>query len=78
MKFFEKILNNFAEQSIPEPIAEVGNKFLSDLEKSYKKFDKETDKRIKEVQKTTSTTKLMQDILIELIKINRRAEREKI
>jgi len=78
MKFFEKILDNFAKQSIPEPIAEVGNKFLSDLEKSYKKFDKETDKRIKEVQKTTSTTKLMQDILIELIKINRRAEREKI
>lgn len=78
MKFFEKILDNFAEQSISEPIAEVGSMFLSDLEKSYKKFDKETDKRIKEVQKTTSTTKLMQDILIELIKINRRAEREKI
>lgn len=78
MTLVEKILDCFAKNAEPEPIGEISEKFLSDLEKAYKKFDKETNKRIKEVQNTTSTTKLMQDILIELIKINRREERKNV
>lgn len=78
MTLVEKILDYFAKNAEPEPIGEISEKFLSDLEKACKKFDKETNKRIKEVQNTTSTTKLMQDILIELIKINRREERKNV